>query len=92
MPSKASIRVRQEEQIKVKQKWISNLLRPKKSKSNNSKEEIVTDAKIFQDQNCRTANHSMVLCHVRNHVLAIFKSPKYLYNREKQRLKEKVYA
>ena len=92
MPSKASIRVRQEEQIKVKQKWISNLLRPKKSKSNNSKEEIVTDAKIFQKKSCRTAKHSMVLCHVRNHVLAIFKSPKYLYNREKQRLKEKVYA
>ena len=92
MPSKASIRVRQEEQIKIKQKQISNLLRPKKSKSNNSKEEIVTDAKILQKQSCRTAKHSMVLCHVRNHVLAIFKSPKYLYNREKQRLKEKVYA
>ncbi len=92
MQSKASIRVRQEEQIKVTQKQISNLLRPKKSKSNNSKEEIVTNAKIFQRQNCKTAKYSTVLCHVRNHVLAIFKSPKYLYNREKQRLKEEVYA
>ncbi len=52
----------------------------------------MTDAKIFPNPSYRTGKHNMITNGIDNHVLAIFISPKYLYNREKQRLKEKVYA
>jgi hypothetical protein len=52
----------------------------------------MTDAKIFPNPSYRTGKHNMITSDIDNHVLAIFISPKYLYNREKQRLKEKVHA
>ena len=52
----------------------------------------MTDAKIFPIPSYRTGKLYIITNGIDNHVLAIFISPKYLYNREKQRLKEKIYA
>jgi hypothetical protein len=53
----------------------------------------MTNVNIFPNPSYRTGKQNMIASGIDNHVLVSFYNAKeYLYNREKQRLKEKLYA